>query len=300
MKVNIFDKEINIKDYYCKLNECDYLYSITEPYINLYIQLKGCNASCKFCEYMNLANNFNFEKFNYILNYLSKNIKVNKISITGGEPTLNTNKLYSIIDSIKKYQSDSFLVMNTNGYNLKQLNNDNKIKFFDSISLSRHHYNEYKNNLIFNTNTISNDDLKLIINNNKDIFHFSCNLIKNYIDSPEEIFNYLYYCNEMNIYDVGFVGLMKINDYCKSHFIDFNLASLLKNKLFDKSLFLTQSRNNFDECKCFNYLFLPKKDLIKPIKIYSRCVIKQKSENSSNLVFDGEFLRVGFGGKIII
>lgn len=103
----------------------------------------------------------------------------------------------------------------------------------------------------------------------------------------------------MDIYDVGFVGLMKINDYCKSNFVDFNLSKLTKDYMFKNKLFLIQKRNNNDICQCFNYMFLPSENFKKPIKIYSRCVLEQNNDYCNSLVFDGEYLRIGFGGKII-
>lgn len=307
MAIKLFDKEINVRDYYCKLSDDSFYVPVNKPYINLYIQMKGCNASCKFCEYMNLANPFNINKFIQILKYFdehSNEIDLNKISITGGEPTLNISTLYSIMDEIQKFKNNHpyvYLVMNSNGYNLKKLYNDNKIDFFNSISLSRHHYDQTINNKIFNTNfkTISDEDLINIINDNKDVFHFSCNLINEYISTPEDIYKYLDYCNSMNIYDVGFVGLMKINDYCKSNYVDFNLANLTKHKLFKNKLFIVQTRQNYEYCKCLNYLYLPQTNFKKPIKIYSRCVLTKTCPHTNNLVFDGENLRIGFGGKIL-
>lgn len=302
MKIKLFNTDINIRDYYCDLNDEGY-HNIESPYINLYIQMKGCNASCEFCEYKNSANYFNKEKLRLILDYLGDNIDVRKISITGGEPTLNINNLYNAIDIISDFKNKNpyvFLVMNTNGFNLKKLYYDKKIDFFDSIALSRHHYNDKINNSIFRTETVDNNSLKEIIKDNQDIFHFSCNLINGYISNNQEIYNYLNYCNDIGVYDVGFVGLMKINDYCKSNFVNFNLSKLAKDYLFKDRLFLIQKRNNKNVCQCFNYVFLPSNNFKKPVKIYSRCVLKQTCKYNNNLVFDGEYLRIGFNGKIII
>lgn len=302
MKIKLFDNEINIRGYYCELNDEGY-HSIEVPYVNLYIQMKGCNASCKFCEYKDSANYFNKEKLSAILNYLGNNIDVHKISITGGEPTLNIDNLYTAMDEIHNFKTKNpyvFLVMNTNGFNLEKLYYDGKINFFDSIALSRHHYNDDINNSIFKTNTINSSILHSIIKNNQDIFHFSCNLINGYISNSQEIYKYLNYCNSMNVYDVGFVGLMKINNYCKSNFVDFNLSKLAKDHIFKDKLFLIQKRNNKNICQCFNYMFLPSENFKKPIKIYSRCVLEQNNDYCNSLVFDGEHLRIGFAGKVII
>lgn len=75
MKIKLFNTDINIRDYYCDLNDEGY-HNIESPYINLYIQMKGCNASCEFCEYKNSANYFNKEKLRLILDYLGDNIEM--------------------------------------------------------------------------------------------------------------------------------------------------------------------------------------------------------------------------------
>ena len=156
--MKLFDKEVILKTHYCGYNG-NLPEKIEEPYINLYIQLKGCDAKCSFCEFMDSAQSFNIIKFEDNLLKLKDQIKINKVSITGGEPTLNYKLLYDILFIVKKHLPDVFLVMNTNGYNLKKLDSDNLISKFDSISVSRHHYDENINNSIFKTNTLTNNEL---------------------------------------------------------------------------------------------------------------------------------------------
>ena len=287
MKFLLFDKHIELKSYSCSLNDFD-AQPIETPYVNLYVRFKGCNANCVFCEYKDSANEFDFEKFDETLSKLKSQIKVNKISLTGGEPTFNLKKLYKVIEIIKKHFPDTFMVLNTNGFKLLNICQDDKIKYFDSISISRHHYIDKINNEIFGFNAISKKDLKMLTN--KEVFHLSCNLIKKYIDKEKEIYKYLDFANYLKIYDVGFVSLMKVNDYCNNNFIDFSSLNLNNNRMFK-----TKEWKNFDKCKCNNYLYIPKELENEVIKVYSRCSLKP--DDASNLiVWDGENLKHGFNG----
>jgi hypothetical protein len=46
-------------------------------------------------------------------------------------------------------------------------------------------------------------------------------MIKGYVDSEEKIYDYLDKYSDLGVYDVGFVNLMKINEYCKERFVEF-------------------------------------------------------------------------------
>ncbi len=295
MQTTIFGKTIDLKSHNCSLNGCE-MVPITEPYINLYVQLNGCNANCSFCEFKNVANAFDFEKFEQTLISLKEEIEVKKISITGGEPTLELKKLYKIIDLIRFYFPETFLVMNTNGFQLLNLFENGEINNFDSISISRHHYEDVKNNEILGFKALSTVELKRAQEKliNKNLLHLSCNLIKNNIDSEKEIYEFLEFANFLKIYDVGFVSLMKINDFCKENFIDFSSFDFKT-----KRMLLSKQWNYFDSCKCNNYLYIPEKLDIEVVKAYSRCVLKP--EHPSNLVvFNGKNLKFGFNGLTLI
>lgn len=100
--MELFGKEINIRTHYCKLfdNPAE---EVENPYVLLYVKQKGCNAKCLFCEYQNDASPFNEEKFYEILNELKDKIKVRKVAFSGGEPTLNLDRLSKIIKKQEKY-----------------------------------------------------------------------------------------------------------------------------------------------------------------------------------------------------
>ena len=125
-----------------------------------------------------------------------------------------------------------------------------------------------------------------------DKVNLSCNLMKGYIDSPEEVSKMLDFAIDLGVYRIGFVGLMPINEYCRTHFID------LKDVGIDTipHVYFTKSKNRGTDCKCSNYLY--NKDA-KILEIYFRNYMNPQYCESS-LVFDGEYLRQGFHDNNII
>ena len=283
MKITLFNKEINIKEHYCSCNKKEYL--VESPYTNLYVQFKGCNAKCKFCEYSDCANTFNMDKFKNIIEELNNQIDVRKISLTGGEATINKH-FYDVVDIVKN--TNAFLVVNTNGSNLKEVHKRGYIEKFDSIALSRHHFDDDINNEILGLKSISTEDLKDMKLKN---LHLTCNLQKDFIHNKETIYKYLEYVSSMNYDDVGFVSLMQINDFAKEQFVDFETIDL-ESETYHK---MTEWRNK-DSCKCNNYLYIAEENVVK---VYSRYFMKA-TEFVSSLIFDGENLKTGFNGEILI
>ncbi|MFW6008227.1 MAG: radical SAM protein [archaeon] len=289
-EINLFNHTIKLRDYHCSLNSEKGI-KITKPYVNMYVKLNNtCNARCKFCKFTStsIKNNFNFDKYIEIFKEIRKTVKINKISFTGGEPTLNLKLLNKCLNFVKSNDKNIFTVVNTNGLHLKILD------FFvtiNSIALSRHHYNDQINNKILNFKTPSKNDIKMFKNKNN--LHLSCNLIKGYIDSENEVLKYLDEVSKLEVNDVGFVSLMKINNYCREHHIDFNLLNF-NNK---KDIYINKEWQNKNYCRCRNYLFMSQ-STGNIVKVYSRYYSNSHNPESI-LVFDGQHLREGFNGKII-
>ena len=291
--VKIFDKEIQVRDHYCQLNNLP-LQKIKEPYINIYVSMTNfCNANCMFCcnednRHTNIK--FDIHKFKNIIQELNQTIKINKCSFTGGEPTIQFKLLADSINFVKQVDSSIFTVVNTNGTRLKMLTEI--LPFIDSVALSRHHYNDEMNKKIFNNDFVpTTKDIAEFPDKNK--LHLSCNLIKEYIGSANEVVKYLEWVSTTGCSDIGFVSLMPANEYCKANFVDF------KDLHFEEinNVFITKNWNYNKLCRCRNYNYIAQNSEI--IDIYARYYVA--SEYSGNaLVFDGQNLRLGFNGEIII
>lgn len=127
---------------------------------------------------------------------------------------------------------------------------------------------------------------------NQQILNSSCNLIKGYIDNAEEARKMLDFNLDLGIPRIGFVALMKVNDYCREHFVDLediHLESI-------PHVYFTKSMNRGSDCKCSNYLY--NRDL-KILEIYMRNYANPYY-CESYLVYDGEYLRQGFHQDNII
>lgn len=285
---------IGFKEYYCK-DKFGNRDRIEYPSISLYVVMtRQCNAKCRFCEYRGLGEEVNLGIFEDTLNKILDTCDIGMVHFTGGEPTLEMEKLKGLIDIIKKKDSLIQTSVNTNGTRLKELQG---IETLDNISLSRHHYKDRLNQEIFGIKSVPTlDDIESFEDKTK--IHLSCNLIKGYIDSSEQVLNYLEHAAKLGINNVGFVGLMDINSYCKEKFIDFADIEPQQSEVFTKTRCFSNISETTNEvcCKCSNYLYTSKD--FKLISMYNRHAIKN-NEIADYLVYENNILKQGFNGNKI-
>ncbi|MBO5271448.1 MAG: radical SAM protein [Muribaculaceae bacterium] len=265
------------------------------PSANLFLKVtKRCNAHCLFCSNACSSNDsmaFDISKLIVIIKELKdKNIYINKISITGGEPSVVSPLVYKILETIEMHGIDDIhFHLNTNGL-LPQSQELMRHPRWDSISMSLHHYDTLKLSKLYGCRISKSSfnfegiDLQKL--------NSSCNLIKGYIDNAEEARKMLDFNLDIGIPRIGFVALMKVNDYCREHFVDLediNLESI-------PHVYFTKSMNRGNDCKCSNYLYNRN---LKILEIYMRNYANPYYCESS-LVYDGEYLRQGFHQDNII
>jgi molybdenum cofactor biosynthesis enzyme MoaA len=266
--------------------------TIKQPYVNLYVKnTNHCQAKCSFCEYSNNEpqKKLNFYKLIHSIDLIQRSgLAINKISFTGGEPTLYAEELNALIRDIRRMNENVYIVINTNGYNLNSLDMD----LINNIALSRHHYDDDKNREILHTpKTPHLEYLKTF--KHKEKLHIRCNLIKGYIDTQEEVLKFLDVLSGVGVYDFGFVSLFQINDFCKENFVDYKSINL--DNAPRTRVIRTQTRENV--CTCKNYLHYTTKGEIS--RIYAR-FNEDLSNCDGTLVFDGQNLTVGFNGEKIL
>lgn len=92
-----------------------------------------CNENCKFC-YRKICNDNSFEQNKKIFDNLSQ-IKVDKITFSGGEPLLYEN-LFELVDYIKSKKPDVKLSLTTNGQIIDDIMLAKIIKKFDWVTFS--------------------------------------------------------------------------------------------------------------------------------------------------------------------
>lgn len=288
-----FGKEIQIKRFGC--NCLDEPGRPVEPSVNLFVKVtKGCNARCLFCsnvETLTPSVPFNVPKLLEIIRELkATGISVNRVNITGGEPSVVTPLVEAILHKMSNPDLSSIhMHLNTNGL-LPQSQMLMRHSRWDSISMSLHHYDLSKLSELYGCEI---PDTALHFEGiDTQRLNASCNLIKGYIDSSEEASKMLDFALELGLPRIGFVALMKVNSFCQDHFVD--LEDIHLDMI--PHVYFTQSMNRGDNCKCSNYLY--NKNL-KILEIYMRNYANPQYCESS-LVYDGEYLRQGFHQNNII
>ena len=282
-------KEFSCTDMYGNRNK------LCDNQISLYILLtRKCNAQCKFCEYNKGESNIDLNKLEETLIKLCKQCTLSTIHFTGGEPTLELDKLKSILKTIKNIDPLIITSVNTNGIKLHELEDMDEL---DNISLSRHAILDSDNEYIFGTSSVpSCNDIYNF--KNKDKLHLSCNLIKGYIDNQEKIIDYLEFASYIGVNDVGIVGLMPVNDFCKSNFISVDSLGIKESDRLVKNRYFRNIDDNSGKtvCMCNNYLYLA--DNMHLVSMYYRCAIENNCI-ADYLVYDNNVLKQGFNGATI-
>lgn len=290
--IKLFNKVIAIKTIGC--NQQGYPGTPIPPSVNLFVKVTdGCNAHCPFCSNAGVhsTSSFNTEKLFLIVDELKKQqIIINRINITGGEPSCVPKRVQRILHKMEEeaYQ-DIHVHLNTNGL-LPQSQDLMKHPRWDSISVSLHHYNLIKLSELYDTpihetalNFESIDMMKV---------NASCNLVKGYIDSTEEAHHMMDFCLEKGLLRLGFVGLMPVNTYSKNKFVSLDELHLSE----IPHCYYTGAKDRGKDCKCSNYIY---NNHLKVLDIYMRHYANPQYCESS-LLFDGEHLRQGFYTNNII
>lgn len=293
MSVVIFDKPLQLKSMSCTYGHCQ-----PQPIpraVNLFVKASDfCNARCAFCS--NQVGNTNNKVFNHVKLWKvidelrEKSIIINRINITGGEPSvaLETVNKILFIASTEQYQN-IHLHLNTNGllFASKEMMRHPR---WNSISISLHHYNRNKLSEIYGVEIPETAlDFKGI---DLERVNASCNLIRRYIDNPVEIEKMMKFAISLRLHRLGFVALMKVNNYCNERYVDFDEIDF--NCI--PHLYFTGSRNRGVNCKCSNYLYNHRG---KILEVYMRNY-SNPNYCESSLLYDGQFLRQGFQNDNII
>lgn len=293
MLIPLFGKTIQIKSKGCAIGS-SYPRPIV-PSVNLFVKVtNACNARCRFCSNADKTNDkqdFDLSKLLDIIRELQGNkILVNRINVTGGEPSVVSVLVDKILSSLKAAEfNDIHIHLNTNGL-LPDSKELMKHPRWDSISISLHHYNKKRLSDIYGIH-ISETAFEFT-GIDLDKVNASCNLVKGYIDNTEEVEKMMQFAIELGLPRLGFVALMKVSDYCIKHFIDFTEIDFAQ----IPHLYFTESRYRGNDCKCSNYLYNHEG---KILEIYMRNYANYKYCESS-LLYDGKYLRQGFHDDNII
>lgn len=291
--MQIFGKEILLKTRCC--NTIGEPGQPVRPSVNVFVKVtKGCNARCLFCaNACSVAPKAAFDvgKLIAIIHELQAGgIVVNKVNVTGGEPSVVPMLVDNILERMSSDElKDIHLHLNTNGL-LPQSQEMMRHPRWNSISMSLHHYRRDKLSELYGCHIPERALLLDGIDKRK--VNASCNLVRGYIDNAEEARRMLDFALRLELPRIGFVALMKVNDYCRNHFVDLEEIRLSQ----IPHVYFTGSMNRGKNCKCSNYLY---NRGLQILEIYMRNYANPQYCESS-LVYDGEYLRHGFGKDNIV
>lgn len=287
MIVIINGKKIDVKEYGCSMPGIPP--RKIPPSVNIFAKVTaGCQAHCPFCSNAGTVPQrkpFNVEKLAEFVSELRENgIIVNKVNITGGEPSVVSDLVGSILDAFSADGlSGIHLHLNTNGLS-DESRSLMRHSRWNSVSVSLHHYDRERLSELYGFHVT--DEAMRFDGIDKLKMNASCNLIRGYVDSAEQIRRMLNFAIEAGINRLGFVSLMKVNPWCVEHFVDFGMIDMES----IPHVYFTNRMDRGTDCCCSNYLYNRDK---KVLDIYHRNYSNFRYCESS-LVYDGEFFRQGF------
>ena len=288
MVISVNGKKIDVKEYGCAVQGL--VPGRIPPSVNIFAKVTAsCQAHCPFCSnagHIQPKNTFDIDKLASFVEELEKGgVKVNKVNITGGEPSLVSALIECILEgfSSNSLLSRIHLHLNTNGLSpsAQQLMRNSR---WNSISVSLHHYDRERLSELYGFPV--EEKAMMFEGVDQKIMNVSCNLIKGYIDNTEEVKKMLDFAIDRGITRIGFVSLMKVNKWCEDHFVHFDDLSIES----IPHVYFTRRMDRGKDCCCSNYLY--NKDM-KILEIYHRNYSNYQYCESS-LVYDGEFFRQGF------
>lgn len=243
-----------------------------EPFVDLTVLMtNGCNAACKFCCNAGKEDfRFDVGEFLDFFDETRQRICVNKVTFTGGEPSLKVMDLNECLDFIEG--KCNLITVNTNGSRLEALSHP----AIHRITLSRHHYLDEINDEIFGLkigNPLVKSELKRKI-------ALVCNLIKGRIDSTIEAYKMLEFASVNGIGDMSFVGLMPVNEWSRENAIPLNGLSFGDDVLCTRRLCYEVP----NVCHCSNHIYVAKNGRF--VHYYMRHNMKPDFDKGSRVVWE--------------
>lgn len=296
--INLFGHDIIVRDTLCSTDPKDL--KVVDPSLRLYIKLTdACNADCLFCANKESRDfgNLDFRKLEFVIRYLLDRGLLHGISITGGEPMMNPDKMNMLLNLIYGIDPNMEVAISTNGYNLKIFLDMEHVNKLESIHISRHHYDDEVNYSIFGSREVaSTEDIVALQEglDDKRIININTLVMKDYIEDLASIRKMLNYVGDVGVYKNGFVSLMKCNQFSKDHFINFNdiFSSL------DESFYLGHHFYNGEYCECVDGVYLT--DNERMVEFYARMVKDCSCPYTTQLVYTSDNkVTAGFGKKLL-
>lgn len=293
MIIDVNGKKIDVKEYGCSMPGISR--GRIPHSVNIFTKVTaGCQARCPFCSNAGtvpLRKPFDIGKLSAFVTELMENgVLVNKVNITGGEPSIVPDLVGSILDEFSTDRLRGIhMHLNTNGLS-RESRSLMRHPRWNSISVSLHHYDKARLSELYGFEVT--EEAMAFDGMDQEKMNASCNLIRGYVDSADEVHRMLDFAVDAGIKRIGFVSLMKVNPWCADHFVDFNEIDIES----IPHVYFTNRMDRGADCCCSNYLYNRN---LKVLEIYHRNYANFRYCESS-LVYDGAYFRQGFHDENIV
>ncbi|MBR3439118.1 MAG: radical SAM protein [Clostridia bacterium] len=300
--VTVLGKPVTVKNYICSSDGVSYYKKDDDIKLSLAVcPIMFCPGRCPFCIAKNTDSNkrIDIERLSKVLYALKEENRIQRINITGGEPFYDVVFLNEVVNLIYEvFGFDFELSISTNGVHIERIFEISGLEHIEAIHISRHHYDDAINRTIFGGfNAPGKEKLKEAVDSVsfKDIFVYNCMLLKDFINSREDVHKMLDFAIETGVPKVGFMSCSPVNEYAAEQTVPFE--SVINDE--DESLLFTRGFYDYEFCRCRDGVYLSEDGSIE--EFYARSTNNDKCKYSRGLCFDADnHLRDGYGGNIIV
>ena len=258
-----------------------------------------CPAHCPFCIAAPTGNTEKLqpEKLRRTLLLLRGEDCVRGISITGGEPFTDPVLLDEVISLIFDiFGRGMEVTVDTNGSGIRQLQSIRSLRYVDTIHISRHHWDDARNEQIFGCAMPTAQALREAVQavGLPDLFVLNCVLLSGGVATAEDAHRYLDFALETGAGKVSFITAAPVNAWTAAQRVSFD--SVLRDD--DPSLLFVRGYRDFDCCRCRDGVYLSPGGRL--IEFYGRCSDASRADYCRGLVIEPDgTLRAGYGGTVI-
>ena len=297
--LRLFGHDLTVKAYDCAANDGPYREKERPIRLLLFlVPTAYCPGDCPFCVAGDTRRKKGFldtAKLRRVLQELHSLDALRTISITGGEPLLDIALLDEIIELIFEVCGiGTDISINTSGVGLEGLHKIRSLAYVHAIHISRHHYDDARNQAYFGMRVPTGDEIAQIVDIVKDpkLFVFNCLLLKNGIGTKEEMATFLEFAGKVGVPKVGFVTPMPVNEYVRKNMVSY--AAL--NTREDERFFHTTGYRDFEYCHCQDGVYCTQEGGL--VEWYGRETVYGCAEYARGLVYGADnVLRDGFGAE---
>lgn len=302
-RISVLGVPLDVKNTICSTDGVHYKEKPADTKLRLSIlPTSFCAASCRFCLATDIKEHkkIHLPTLEKTLQALKAEEIIHTVSISGGEPFGDVGLLNEVISMVFDILGEDMEVsLNTNGFYLDGLRRIEDLAKLDAVHISRHHYDDEKNNEIFGMPMPTKQELKETFASfwMKDLFVLNCMLLKDYIHTPEDAEKMLDFAVDVGAYKVSFITPMLVNDYCKQQAVDYDAVIRWEKPSF---LFM-RGFQDYEYCRCSDGVYSSENGGI--VEFYGRqtTTAAKDCDYCRGLVFGYDnHLRSGYTGQILL